>query len=268
MIAKHKNTIKLLSLLLTICCSSSYAIIIPPYNPYNPVINNNQPPSIEEQIQQLQMEQQQLQMQQQEINLQLSQVNQQIISLQSYLAAQNSLGIKWVDAANGNFPSNAFTVYTNNNHAFHICHADFISGTHPGVIINSGCLITYGGSSLIEPTYQVLTGKMNTQWLTVVNPEIDNPTIYGEPDTVSGVASHAMIYNRTNLNLPSTYSTNKNLIPIQGGFEKGSPLYICRVQYNNNSYIGKTVDDNCDFAVGPAEIYVKNFQVLVAEVNK
>lgn len=262
MITIHKKMFTLIGMILFINCTSSFAIVMPPYNPNNPYnpINNNPPSSIEDMIAQLQMQQQQL-------NEQLSQINQAINSLQSYISAQKSLGIKWVDAANGNYPTNTFTVFTNNNHAYHICHAEFMQGTHPGIIKNAGCLITYGGSSLIEPNYQVLTGQLNAQWLTVVNPTIDNTF---NPDAIVFGGTNALNINNSNanpsqINIPTLSSSQKNLIAVQGGFEKGSPLYICRAQYNNDSYIGKTVADNCNFAVGSAEVYVKNFQVLVAE---
>lgn len=257
----HKKILKCLSILLLMSSASSFAIVLPPYNPYNPV-SVNPPSSIEDMIAQFQNQQQQL-------KDQLSQINQTINSLQSFITAQKATGATWVNATNGNYPNNAFTVFTNNHHANHICHTEFMHGTHPGIINNAGCLITYGGSSLIEPTYQVLTGKLNAQWLTIANPIINNSfnsneTIYGGDNTSQ---YNDINGNTPQLNIPTVSSSQKNIIAVQGGFEKGSPLYICRAQYNNNSYIGKIVANNCNFAVGSAEIYVKNYEILVAEIK-
>jgi hypothetical protein len=217
--------------------SAGYAlpIIIPPYNTFNPPIDNNNASSIEEYVASLQNQQQNLQ-------IQLTQLNQQINALQSYLSVQKSLGLQWINAADGSMPKNAMG-FSINNQTQHICHVEFMKGIHPGVIKNGGCMITYGGYSLIEPTYQVLSGHATTQWQIVSS--MQN---YQHPEVVN-----------------NNLLWQQKFVPIQGGYEKGSVIYICQAIYNNSNFLGKVVDDNCNFALGAQEIYVKDFQVLFGE---
>lgn len=178
-----------------------------------------------------------LKQQQQMLTAQLNTINTQLITVEAFLKAQAALGLTWVNAENGVVPANALKVPLNNNSAY-ICHATFMHGIHPGIINKAGCLITYGGYSLIEPSYQVLIGSAAVQWNATDSLQ-DYRSLQQNPDL-----------------------WHEKYIPIQGGFENGAPLYICKTDYENKTYIGKVIMDNCNFAVGAKEIYVKNFQIL------
>lgn len=48
----------------------------------------------------------------------------------------------------------------------------------------------------------------------------------------------------------------------QGGFENGSPLYICRSTYGGATQPGKIVAGHCNISYGGQEIVTQNFQIL------
>jgi hypothetical protein len=184
-----KMFVAICGLLLVSYATSSQAIIIEPIGPI--ISDNNQFSSIEAFEANLQSQQQQLQSQ-------LRQITQQLKSLQNFITAQKALGIQWVDASNGQYPKNALSLKYGADQTAHICHTTFIHGTHPGILNNAGCLITYGGSSLIEQTYQVLTGKVTTHWQIVDS--LDN-------------------YQRPEQNANND-TWQQHSVPIQGGYEK------------------------------------------------
>lgn len=171
------------------------------------------------------------------LNIQLKYISQKLMAVQQFSAAQKALNVQWVGAKNGTSVPGAMQIENTT-----ICHADFLNGKHPGILNTGGCLITYGGYSVIRQSYEVLVGNLVTQWKTLnsINP-------YQHPDQAS--------------NLWQAQS-----IPLQAGFENSVPLYLCKVNYNNATYIGKVVGEDCDFAVGSKEVISQQFQVLF--VNK
>lgn len=164
--------------------------------------------------------------------------------IQQLLAAQQALKINWVATkTNQTIPGMLNVAYDGKN--AQICRAKFMTGTHPGLVTSSGCLISYAGYALYIPNYDVLVGKLNTQWKTV--------------DAVT-------LRNYQNLDGPGDAALWKQtVIPVQGGYENNIPLYICKGNYNNSVKIGKVVNDICDVADGPKEITIREFEVLFGQ---
>jgi hypothetical protein len=96
----------------------------------------------------------------------LTRTNQNLQSLQAFLAAQKLLKLTWITVVNNQKISDALNVSYDGKKT-QICRAKFLTGTHPGLVTSSGCLITYGGYAALMPSYEVLTGKVNTQWKTI-----------------------------------------------------------------------------------------------------
>ncbi len=101
----------------------------------------------------------------------IAQINQQLQSLQHFLSAQKALKINWVNAKTEQRLSRILIVPYGDRKT-QICRAKFISGTHPGLVTSSGCLITYGGYSAFVPDYEILVGNINTQWKKLIRPHL------------------------------------------------------------------------------------------------
>lgn len=181
-----------------------------------------------------------LQNQQQYLKSQLADIEKQIAALQQFSTAQKSLNLKWVDASKGQTIANALNVNLGNGKKIQICHAQFQHGTHPGTLVDGGCMITYGGDSLIIPNYQVLSGNTSTQW-----------------SATNNIDQYQTIEQNQNIALWEQKS-----IPIQGGFENGEPLFVCNAMFDHQMFIGKVISNQCNIAAGSKEIRVKDYQVL------
>lgn len=179
------------------------------------------------------------------VKLQQANIEQQIASLQQFLAAQESLNLKWINVTNGQIPTNALDFDIGDRKKIQICRAVFQQGTHPGTVVNGGCRITYGGDVLIIPDYQILSGNNNTQWI-----------------AIKKMDQYLSIEKNQDASL-----WKKKLIPVQGGFENGQPLFICKAIFNKQARIGKVVSNNCNMAVGSGEIREENYQVLFGNVK-
>ncbi len=178
----------------------------------------------------------------------IAQINQQLQSLQQFLSAQKALKINWVKVKTEQRLSRILTVSYGDKKT-QICRAKFISGTHPGLVTSSGCLITYGGYSAFIPDYEILVSNMNTQWK-----KIDSSTLKNYQNLMSGPNKNTL--------------WKQKFIPIQGGFENNTPLYICKANYNNDVKIGKVINEKiCDFADGAKEISTQDFEVLFGETS-
>lgn len=176
---------------------------------------------------------------------QLDLISKQLATLEVFSTAQKALQLTWVKLEKPQVVSNAFNVDLNQQ-KLQICRASFMNGIHPGVVKPEGCLITYGGSSAIIQSYEVLTANVKTEW-----------------KKVDSIIPYQKISSPTD----NTLWQNKS-IPLQIGYENQIPLYVCKVNYNNQAYIGKVIGSNCNFAVGPKEIYLPVFEVLFGEKNE
>lgn len=174
-----------------------------------------------------------------------------ITLLKKFSDDQKALNLRWVDQKEGNSP--AVLVIDLNGKKQKICNAFFQKGTHPGTLTQGGCLITYGGDTVIMPVYKVLSGKTNVLW--------------------GRVSSEDLLQYQLIQQDPDSLVWKKKLIPIQGGFSdtpnyaKNTPLYICKAVYNQETYIGKVVATGCNIAVGSHEIEVADFEVLLGSKN-
>jgi len=192
-----------------------------------------QPNSIEASLANLNQMKQMLQQQ-------LTVIDSRITVLQRFLDAQRGLNLQWSEVTNRQPPANAMEVDIGAKSPVKLCQARFQRGIHPGVVTDTGCMITYGGDSLILQDYSVLTGKANVVWQA-------DPAQYNH----SGLDASFQAIN-----------WQSNNIPVAGGFERGHPLFICKANYNNINYVGKLVNTNCNIAVGAREIKVPEYQVL------
>ncbi len=50
---------------------------------------------------------------------------------------------------------------------------------------------------------------------------------------------------------------------LEGGRDKGQPIYVCRAQYQNGTHIGKVVNRRCNIGWGGREVVLNTFDVLV-----
>ncbi len=177
---------------------------------------------------------------------QLTQINQRLQSIQGFMSAQKALKIDWVTSKNNQKISDALEVSSDGKKT-QICRAKFLSGTHPGLVTSSGCLITYGGYAAFIPSYDVLVGKATTQWKSV------DPVALNSYQNVTNGSTDAALWKQ-------------NSIPVQGGFENNAPLYICKATYNGVAKIGKVVGNICDVADEAKEVSVQQFEVLFGEI--
>lgn len=186
-----------------------------------------------------------LELSQTNMQAELTRINQRLQLIQQFEAAQKALQLTWVNPKINPKISGVLDIFYDGKKT-QICRAKFLTGTHPGLVTSSGCLITYGGYAALIPNYDVLTGKTNTQWRS-----IDSATLRNY-ESILDSSSEVTLWKQ-------------NVIPIQGGFENGKPTYICKANYNNTVKVGKVIDDICDVADGANEISVREFEVLFGE---
>jgi|GEM_PF-2945543 len=150
-------------------------------------------------------------------------VNQYVKQLDNRL---NSLNLKW----SANLNQSGFIAGYRNKKSLFICRAEYNNGYQTGSFSDNQCTITYGGKSFPVTNYEVLT--MTT----------DKPSIIWSP-----------------------YSDK--IVPLGFGAESSPAgirvLYACRVQVNNNFYIGKVVNGHCNIALDDKEIKYPVEWVLV-----
>lgn len=151
----------------------------------------------------------------------------------------SDLDFHWVRVKSGETPLHAIIAAYDKGKPTNICRAKYLSGTHPGQLIENGCLISYGVKVFVQKDYEVLVGdQANVEWGTL-------PLEYSYPD-------HSYPY------------CNNFVIPILGGYEpdKKRYLYVCRAMYLNNIYVGKMVDGKCNLGFDGEQSRVSVFEVL------
>ncbi len=218
---------------------SSANAVIPSY-PYRDCFMQ---PFVTEDTSSLETLENNLKSQQMMLQNQITKTNQRLQSLQQFLSAQKALKINWVNFEKDKKITDILYIAYDGRKA-EICRAKFLTGIHPGLVSNDLCAITYGGYSLFIPKFEVLAGKINTQWRTV-----DSTTLQ----------------NYQNIFDMNADLLKQKLLPIQAGFENGIPLYICKTNYNNSVKIGKVNHDICNISDGDKEITVREFEVLFGE---
>lgn len=195
-------------------------------------------------------EQMQLQLKTQELQLeqQILQIKQRLLQLQQQQTVQKQtvqtpLDLHWLDAKSGDVPANAIVAATANNKSVYICRAVYLQATQPGQLTDKGCLITYGGKALVQPDYQVLTGKQAVIW--------------------KGATALLPFLRPLPPYLGMAVSDNAG-VPVQGGYEPDHPLYICRAMYGDNIHVGKVFGDGqqCNIGVDGAEVHVNSYEAL------
>lgn len=188
-----------------------------------------------------------------QLEQQLLQVKQKLFQLHQQdwqqKPAQAGFNLKWITITNSKIPADAFIAAYVDSKPVYICHADYLQGVHPGQLTDKGCMITYGGRSFIQSTYQILTGQDAVVWKSsnavLRFPIFPRPILIGvpQPHYPEGIASD-------------------NDLPVPGGYENDRVLYICRAIFNNRIHIGKVVADHCNIAEQSIEIPVSTYEVL------
>lgn len=194
----------------------------------------------------LQLQQQELQLEQQvlQIKMRLLQLKQQDVQQKKTKQAMGNL--HWQAAKNGDVPADAVIGGYVAGKPLHICHANYFDeGIHPGQMVARGCLITYAGRSYVQPDYEVLAGKQNIIWQSPNALPLPKPPL---PVIFAGM-SPAM-------------TSGGNPIPVQGGYENGHPLYICRAVFTDQIHLGKVVSESCFVGIKDSEVSIPTYEVL------
>ena len=136
----------------------------------------------------------------------------------------------WVAASNGQVPRGAFVAGSEKGRPLYLCHAGYNNGVHPGKVVDKDCHISWGGKEVLVRNYEVLTVPRSARldWVSASNGRIPRGA-------------------------------------VQGGYEKGRPLYVCQASYKGGLHPGKVVDQRCDISWGGRAVVISNYQVLVNE---
>ncbi|MPY70019.1 MAG: DUF3421 domain-containing protein [Alphaproteobacteria bacterium] len=108
-----------------------------------------------------------------------------------------------------------------------ICRAAYQNGLHPGKIVAGNCNFGWGGKEILNPKFDVLTGRPAIRWIAARN---------GAP-----LPAGAFI----------------------GGSEPARLLPVCRAAYQQGVHPGKVVAGNCNFGWGGKEIVLAAYEVMV-----
>ncbi len=136
----------------------------------------------------------------------------------------------WFAASYGQILPGTLTAGFENGRPLHLCRAEYNGTTHPGKIVGNNCNISWGGSEVLIPNYELLTAPRSVRlvWIAASNGRIP-------------------------------------LGAVRVGYERGEDLYICRATHRDGLHPGKVVGSNCNFGWGGQEILKPNYEVLVLE---
>lgn len=204
----------------------------------------------------------------------------------------------WVDAANGDIPSDVYEGGSEGNQPLFVCRASYRGGTHPGKIRNDfgACNIGYGGQEVKVASYQVLIGVAgpdSTRWVRATNGTIPPDAVpagrEGADDMYVCQAEHQgglhpgkirhgfdgcnIGWGGKELRVPAYRVLTLNWaadVPetaaVVGGNESnGQPLHLCRAAHRGGVHPGKTRQEfnGCNIGWGGAEVTVRNYTVLL-----
>jgi hypothetical protein len=166
----------------------------------------------------------------------------------------------WQAASDNAVPKQAFVAGENQGGNVYICQAGYVGNMYPGQLTAKGCLITYGGQSvLINFPYNILVSKQLGYWASP-DEALAAPDI--APKNASDIPPLPILELNSQLNVVSNPSSAQ---PVIGGYESGHYLYICRVYINNINYVGKVVSGNCNVAWKNKEGSWPDYQVLFTD---
>ncbi len=208
------------------------------------------------------------------INQNLSDVGNQLTALQTQVNQYGSSRIsqfKWVDVDNSQLPSNAYVAASNGGNPVYICQAPYSNGSgyyspsnnivDPGVVSANGCVITYNGQAYLVPQYSILTSNVPGYWISgeyIKSNNIGSPIMPLYLVRVKGTLGPS--------NQPPTSNEPTplyNALAIIGGQENNTNVYICRVQINQQYFVGKSMNNTCYVAAGQYEGSWPNYEVLL-----
>ena len=113
----------------------------------------------------------------------------------------------------------------NPNSVFYICRANYRGSLQPGKFLGGNCNIGWGGREIIKQHFEILVSRKPLTWV---------------EGSYGNIPHHA----------------------IAGGQENGNPLFICQADYENGTYPGKIIGNNCNFGWGGQELMTPHYNVL------
>ncbi|GAB4391962.1 MAG: hypothetical protein Tsb005_03970 [Gammaproteobacteria bacterium] len=143
-------------------------------------------------------------------------------------------------------PANAIVLARrDNNQPVYACRANLFGGIHPGQLYQQRCVLTYGGSAYPQTDYQVLVGEKNAiEW------------------------SAKAIWEGSYFQNDGKSFVEGKPLPLFAGYETKRLLFLCRVIYRDQIYVGKRVGGKCLIADGVTEVDLWYSQNLwLAETN-
>lgn len=142
-------------------------------------------------------------------------------------AAAQANGLTWVPNTDPASRQNVIVGGQEPGRTLPICRAAYRDGLHPGKIVAGNCNFGWGGKEILDPKFDVLTGRPAIRWVAARN---------GAP-----LPAGAFI----------------------GGSEPGRLLPVCRASYQQGMHPGKVVAGNCNIGWGGKEIVLPNYEVMV-----
>jgi hypothetical protein len=130
------------------------------------------------------------------------------------------------EAYRGMMPRNAVVGGQEGGRILYICQSPYMGGMHPGKLVDGRCNITYAGREIPQTSFRILVGK-GVHWM-------------------------------------RSYSGEMAAGMVQGGDEKGRPLFICQAKIGRNMHPGKVVEDHCNVGFAGREVEKMDYRVLVS----
>ncbi len=131
----------------------------------------------------------------------------------------------WRSVSHGRTPSNAFVGGEERAELLFVCQSPFKGNVLPGKLFKGLCHIGWNGREITSDDYRVLVGR-HLDWL----------------------------------------KPRKGRLPedaVQGGFEKGMPVYVCHAAYYGHGvHPGKLVGRTCYITYGGREYPMDHYEVL------
>ncbi len=197
---------------------------------------------------------------------QLNTLNTQI----ARLASPDLKKFNWVlVSSNDTLPQNAVVVAQNGTTPVYACQATYTSPNNysgtvvdPGIVTPDGCVITFAGQAYVVPQYSVLVSNLSGFWVdgSKIQAPNSSPPVTPLMQVRTGGAANNTPTNTTNQPTPLY-----NQLTIVGGNENGNDVYLCRVNINNQYFIGKGANGTCFIAVGSGEASWPKYEVLLAK---
>jgi hypothetical protein len=202
----------------------------------------------------------------------LTDLQNQLTALNTQIARLASPDLKkfnWA-LASDTLPQNAVVVAQNGTTPLYACQATYTGSssysstvTDPGVVTPDGCVISFAGQAYVVPQYSILVSSLPGFW--VDGSKIQAPNSSPPVTPLMLVRTGGGANKNTPANTTNQPTPLYNQLAIVGGNENGNDVYICRVNINNQYFIGKGANGTCFIAVGSGEASWPKYEVLLAK---